>query len=364
MKRREFLLKSTAISVGLSTQLFNPGVSFGKILNTKEEALKKKKAKYIFNFASPYFTDKFVTTPHAHREIKQLIESYTKGKVYVNIYDGGSEGIGSSLSNSVKLGAVQGALLSVSNLVPLVKELDILNIPFWSSNEKDYLRLFKSGMWGKHVLSKMNNYNIQVLFPYVVGARTASTVKKYGKTIKKPEDFVGVDFRIPGSECLKIFYKLTKASPVNIPWRLCARTARAGRYQALDPAIIGLYAGPDGLNKEIGVISEIESVHDGWVAIGNKKYIEELDPKTRSQFLEAFEEIQLQQYQNYQTSRNFCVKEFKKLGTEIYYLTTKEKENLANAFGHQNKAYDDIKKKLLGENGLSLFDGLYKAAKG
>ena len=365
MKRRDFILKSAALSAaGISGQFLNPLAAFGKAFDSKEEALKKKKAKYQFTFASPYFTNKHKTTTHAHLEIKQLLESHTKGKVYVTVKDGGSMGIGSSLSNSVRLGAAQGALLSVSNLTPMVNELDVLNIPFWSSNEHDYLRLFKSDTWRKYVLSKVSNFNLRVLFPYVVGARTASSVKKFRKTIKAPEDFKGVNFRIPGSECLKIFYNLTNANPMKIPWGLCARTARGGRYDALDPAVIGLWAGPDNLNREIGVISEIESVHDGWVAIGNKEFIDSMDSKTRTQFLTAFEEIQLKQYENYKTSKNYCEKEFEKFGAKIYTPTTKEREALAQAFGHQKSDYDAIKKKLLGSKGLSVFDDLYKAAKG
>lgn len=42
----------------------------------------------------------------------------------------------------------------------------------------------------------------------------------------------------------------------------------------------------------------------------------------------------------------------------------KEEDVLANAFGHTNSAWDPVKKKLLGENGMKFFDELYKAAKG
>jgi len=34
------------------------------------------------------------------------------------------------------------------------------------------------------------------------------------------------------------------------------------------PSVIGLYAGPEALNKELGIISEIELVHDGWSSFG------------------------------------------------------------------------------------------------
>jgi len=135
----------------------------------KEERQKEKLAKYIFNFSSPYWTSDHLTTPHAHLEIKQLIEAYTKNIVFVKIHDGGAKGIGSELSKSVSFGFSQGALLSVSNLAPMAPEVDILNIPFWCSKEREYLGLFKSRLWEKYVLSKMKAHKIQVLFPYVVG---------------------------------------------------------------------------------------------------------------------------------------------------------------------------------------------------
>tara|TARA_R110001592_G_scaffold60385_1_gene183561 strand:- start:1515 stop:1631 length:117 start_codon:yes stop_codon:yes gene_type:complete len=37
---------------------------------------------------------------------------------------------------------------------------------------------------------------------------------------------------------------------------------------------------------------------------------------------------------------------------------------LASAFGRERAEWDPMKKSLLGEDGLFLFDGMYKAAKG
>ncbi|MFT4927479.1 MAG: TRAP-type C4-dicarboxylate transport system substrate-binding protein, partial [Phenylobacterium sp.] len=168
----------------------------------KEEVLKEKLAKSVFHFCSPYYTSDYQTTPHAHHEIKALIEQYTNNKVYVKIHDGGQKGIGSSLASRVKHGHCQGALLSVSNLALMVKELDILNIPFWSACETEYVRLFNSEIWKNQILSKTRQNNIQVLFPYVVGARTATTLRYSNKVISSPQDFKNMMFRVPGSQAL------------------------------------------------------------------------------------------------------------------------------------------------------------------
>ena len=341
-----------------------PGLSKAFADHLKEEKKKEKHAKYVFSFSSPYFTSNAISTPHAHMEIKKLIETYTHNKIFVKIFDGGINGIGTSLANSVKFGVSQGALISVANLAPMIPEVDILNIPFWSSNEHEYIRLFNSLAWEKHVLSKMVKYKLKVLFPYVVGARTATSTKKYGKLIKHPKDFEGVRFRIPGSKCLAVFYKLVKAKPQNIAWKLCARTAQRGRYEALDPSVIGLYAGPEGLNKELGIISQIELVHDGWVAIGNTDFIASLDPETRTQFFDAIKDIQTLQVESYHQAKNYCSQELKKLGVKIYTPTSMEKNILAKSFGHSHPEWDHMKKRLLGDNGMKIFDHFYKIAKG
>ena len=366
-KRRHFLKHSMKMGAGLSyftlfpDQLFNRGVALAD--DVKEEKQKEKLARYVFNFSSPYFTADHLTTPHAHLDIKQLIETHTKNKIFVKIHDGGAKGIGSELSKSVSFGLSQGALLSVSNLAPMAPEVDILNIPFWCANETEYMRLFGSQLWKTSVLSKMAPHKIQVLFPYVVGERTATTTKRYGKLIKSPEDFSGIRFRIPGSKTLKVFYELAQATPVSIPWKHCAKTAHGGRYDALDPAVIGLYSGPGNLKKEIGIISEIASVHDGWVAIGNTDFIDTLDSQTRRQFFNAIEEIRVEQYKGYKRAKQACIRGFEELGVTIYTPTPKEIKKLSDLYGHANPAWEAVKKRLLGNNGLAVFDKLYRIAK-
>jgi len=50
----------------------------------------------------------------------------------------------------------------------------------------------------------MKEKKLKVLFPYVVGARTATSTNACGKLIKAPEDFEGIRFRTPGSKSLGV----------------------------------------------------------------------------------------------------------------------------------------------------------------
>jgi len=130
LNRRGFIKYSTAVT---SLALL-PEAIFA------DEKNKQKLAKYTFKFSSPYKTNDYKVTPHAHLEIKQLIEKHTNNNIYVEIRDNGIDGIGSSLANSVRHGKTNCALISVSNLTPRIPELDILNIPFGHQAHKSILR--------------------------------------------------------------------------------------------------------------------------------------------------------------------------------------------------------------------------------
>ncbi|MCG8668567.1 MAG: hypothetical protein MI867_04070 [Pseudomonadales bacterium] len=328
----------------------------------QEENKKRKAAKYIFNFSSPYKSSDYLTTPHAHFEIKELVEKYTNNNVYVSIRDNGTDGYGSPLANQVSHGVTTGALLSISNLSAKTPQVDLLNIPYWAANDQQYLKVFKSDLWRRHVLSKMELKKIRVLFPYVVGERTATTTKKSMKTIRKPEDFFDVVFRVPNSHALESLYSHLKAKPYYVPWDLCAKNANRGRFEALDPSTTGLYAGPNNLRGEIGIISETGFVQDGWVAIANSDFIDSMDSVTQQQFLESFEEIQNRQFESYQRARLLCQQQFEKLGTKIYVTTSKERRILNNRFGYASPIWDDFKTKLLGDDGLNIFAKMHNIA--
>jgi TRAP-type C4-dicarboxylate transport system substrate-binding protein len=244
----------------------------------------------------------------------------------------------------------------------MMKQIDILNIPFWSADAIPYTKVFNSQVFKKHILSGSTKYKIEVLFPYIIGSRTATSTKKYGKIIKDPNDFTGLKIRIPNSRSLRNFYKISNSNPITIPWGLAAKNARGNRFEALDSSPIGLYAGPDNLKKSIGKISLISSVHDGWVAIANSDFLESLDSKTKTQFLDAMEEIQREQMKLYQKAENYTFDQFRKLGAQIYRPTKLEIKKLAESFGHTHNSWKSIKKNLLGANGINIFEKLLEAS--
>jgi len=362
--RRNFLkrtLQATAL-VGISSHPLIARASM--LLSENEENVKARHAKYTFNFASPYLSANSQWTPHVHHEIKQLIEEKTHHNIHVNIIDGGQTGVGSSLVSGVKFGQIQGALVSISNLSPQVKALDILNIPFWINDDEEYLRVVHSPLWRHHILSKTNNFNLEVLFHYVVGQRTAASTKRSNVLIASPEDYKNIPVRIANSQVSNSYYQLAQSKPYPIAWKFCAAAARAGRFNILDPSIIGLYSGPDNLKNEIDTISKVDFAHDGWAAIANLDFINRLDKTTREQFNHALHDIQLIQHQHYLKANQACINQFKAMGVKFYAPDHQERQLFIDKLGHQLPAWQKTKQSLLGDNGMAVFDQLYEIAQG
>ena len=362
--RRHFLKYLLSTSAMTLTSVNSHSAETDLAYIHREEQRKAAKAKYTFNFASPYLTSAAQYTPHVHQEIKQIIEQYTNNNIYVNIIDNGKAGVGSSLISSVKFGRLQGALISVSNLSPQINAIDILNIPFWASDDDAYLRVVNSPLWHEKVLSQASKFNLKVLFHYVVGKRTAASTKFANTLIASPDDYQDIEVRVANSKVNLAYYKQAKAVPYPIAWKLCAAAARAGRFKILDPSIIGLFSGPDNLKNEIDTISQIGFAQDGWMAIANQAFIELLDNKVKKQFNQALADIQILQYQHYLKAHQACIDKFQSLGTHIYTPDKREKQLFIERFGHQHRNWRPTKRALLGENGLALFDKFYEIAQG
>jgi TRAP-type C4-dicarboxylate transport system substrate-binding protein len=341
-----------------------PSFLNAEILFDPEDEIKRKAAaKFVMTFGSPYANENWKFSPHMHQEIKNNIQQMSNGKIFVDIMDQGKAGIGPKLMAKLNRNVVNAGLVSVSNLAPLAPELDILNIPFWSSDNQSYANLVTSPIWNSLILEKIRaKKSIDVLFHYAVGPRTVATTKSFGKIVKTPAD-MGKDFRfrIPSSKTLKNFYLLADVRPRKIGWGETAKSARKGAFEALDPGIIGLYNGPDNLKNELHSISRIQSVQDGWVAVVSQEWLNQLPINLREIVSEASNLTFKAQLKKGKEVTEQCISKFEALGTTIYTPTTEEKQTWIDQCGHSRPEWTSFKKQILGD--ASLFDQLVEATK-
>lgn len=320
-----------------------------------EEALeaeneKRSRAEYIMVYASPYLSEDHNVCPHMHYEFKKNVQEISSGRIYLDIKDNGILGTGHELMAKVARGAIPAALVSVSNLTPAAPELDILNIPFWSSQDQEYLNLVTSNAWKMLILDKIKSQEkFDVLFHYLPGSRTISSTTTYGKTLKRPDDIKDITFRVPNSHSLKTFYQLAGASPVDVDWGNVSHMAKHGRIDAMDPGIIGLYNGPKGLRHYIANISQIQSVYDGWIAVVNQAWFNQLPRDLKIALKDASEKTFREHLNNITSIKAACTQSFKEMGTRIYTPNQNERDEWINRCGPKNKQWSTIKYKLLGD---------------
>jgi len=329
--------------------------------NLEEETRISRSAKYRMVFASPYSNDEWKVTPHMHAELKKNVQEMSQGQIFVDIRDDGEEGVGPVLMEKVSRGILSAALVSASNLSPVAPELDILNIPFWSASNQKYINLVTSSSWKKLIIDKINSQRkIHILFHYVPGSRTATSTKIYGKTIRTPSDTKGVRFRIPSSNVLKVFYGLTGALPQKVAWGKVAEYSKNNLIDAMDPSIIGLFSGPGRLRNHIGVISEIDSVHDGWVAVISQRWFQSLPPKLRIVLHEAAEKTFIEHLTKVAQVTEYCKQGFETLGTKIHTPSDDEKAIWLEFCGHNHPAWAPVKRRIIGSQ--KRFNELLEAA--
>jgi len=321
----------------------------------------KKKAKFELRFASPYDSDSWQTTPHMHQQIKQAIESFSHGEIYVSILDKGIAGIGPDLMKRVSHGYVSGALVSASNLSPVAPVLDILNIPFWCADNQSYLNLVTSSIWQKEVAARIHKRGVlEVMFPYVVGSRTITSTRIHHEKVAIPKDLAGKRVRIPTSKVLKNFYEINHAETKEIAWGDVSSGAQSGRFQFLDPSVVGLYNGPDELRKYLGVISLIDSVQDSWLAVINQQWMAQLPKYLQQAVRDACGQVFWQQVQGTIDITNNCLLGLKESGVHVYRPSSDEKAQWHECCGYQHASWDSIKREILKDD--QLFPQLLEAA--
>lgn len=360
LSRRQFLKSTSAIASLGSLLKFSCPSWAQQTLDLNDELQRQRLAKYTMVFASPYPSADWEHSPHMHQEIKYFIQEVTQGKVYVEIIDDGQAGVGTDLLGLVNRGVRTAALVSVSNLSPIAKPLNIINIPFWIKNDQSYLNLVTSSVFDQMISQKVRKTsNLDILFWYLPGFRTATTTKLVNKTIKKPDDIKGMAYRVPPSKVLAQFYELAGAIPRSIPWSKTSYAAQSNIIEGLDPGIIGLYNGPNQLREHLGTISEINLVYDGWAAVINQTWMNELDSLTRDQVKEAVDQVFREHLARIFEVKQNCSRDLGKLGTSIYLPSPDELHQWSEHFGHHRQAWLPVKKNIVGSE--QAFEDLLRA---
>ena len=135
----------------------------------------------------------------AMEKFKEVVERQTDGAVRVEIYPGAQLGNEEQEILGVRLGHIDATVVAAGNLVSLVPELDLFNLPFIFRDKEHFYRVIDGsiGEWVGRVIEQHVDCVFLGLWP--IGARH---VWNRERAVQRPEDLVGLKVRVMASPIL------------------------------------------------------------------------------------------------------------------------------------------------------------------
>ena len=146
---------------------------------------------------------------------KKYVEEKSNGKLEVQLFFSGALGDETETIHNVRAGTLEMSCAGIANMVPFVKKLGVLTLPFLFENLDDVV---KATNGPAHEL--LNSYAVKeggfrMLTWTYTDFRYISNAKH---PITKMSDMRGLKFRVPQSAVLVSAYKAFGGSPVPISW--------------------------------------------------------------------------------------------------------------------------------------------------
>lgn len=347
----------TAAAIAMTTGIVGSREAHAaKVSNEEKE--RKKAAKHVMNIATGYILGASRTYPIMQLDMKENIQNFTNGQVYVKLAPAGQLGAGSALAQKVQTGTIQAAQHSISNFAPFAPASDLINIPYWCGENQKFANLVTSEAWKKEINPKIEAKGFKALWYVNIDPRVVALRKGIKGPIKTPDQMKGIKFRVPGSKILQQFYRLLGANPTPVAWGETASAIKQGVADALDPSVEALLV--FGFKDVLSSITFNGAVPDSQVYSCNLKWFKSLSIDIRDGIDYASEVTMRQNHAKVPAARAYAMAELAKVGVKFYVPTASEKEAWVKAAGAQLSAWDGIKKELIGS--LSKFDKLLEAA--
>lgn len=145
---------------------------------------------------------------------KKYVEEKSNGAMKVQLFFSGALGDETETIHNLRAGTVDATLVGIANIVPFVKKLGLLTLPYLFSN-LDEVVVATNGAPAELLNSYAKEGGFRVLTWTYTDFRYISNSQR---PITKMADIKGLKFRVPQSAVLLASYKAFGGSPVPISW--------------------------------------------------------------------------------------------------------------------------------------------------
>jgi tripartite ATP-independent transporter DctP family solute receptor len=139
----------------------------------------------------------------------ELVSQKTNGKVKVNVFPSEILGSDQQMEDAVKLGTLDGALISTGVVATIAPKMQAINLPYMF---KDYNSAYKvlDGELGKEMGAQLEDKNIHLINYWENGFRVMTNSKH---PINNPADLAGLKMRVPDSPISIATFKALGTNP-------------------------------------------------------------------------------------------------------------------------------------------------------
>lgn len=204
------------------------------------------------------------------KKFAELVKAKTNGRITVNTYGSGKLGSDPSMQSQVQGGTLEIMTGPTSNLVGLIKEFAIFDLPYLLPSYKEADALM-DGPVGQQLFAKLETVGLVGLGYCENGFRNITNSKH---PVSKLEDFAGLKIRVIQNPVFIEAFKALGANPVPMPF--------TELYGALESRAVDAQENPVGLidaSKFYEVqkyLSLTAHVYSPFIVIGSKKWFDKL----------------------------------------------------------------------------------------
>jgi C4-dicarboxylate-binding protein DctP len=284
---------------------------------------------------------------------KELAETYTGGRVKVEVYPNSQLYRDNEEVEALQLGAVQMLAPSLSKFGPLgVREFEVFDLPFILPSKAVLARIV-NGPIGKQLFQKLEAKGIHGLAYWDAGLKIMTA----NRPLRRPEDYVGQKLRIQSSKVLAAQMIALGAVPQVLAFSEVYQALQTGVIDGCETTISNIYS--QRMHEVQKYLSLTRHGYNGYAAIVNAKFWKSLPGDVRVELERAM--IEATDYVNamVQKEEDEALAGIKAAGTtELVTLTEGDKNALRDALLPVHKAMESR----IGKDLIAAFYAEAKAA--
>jgi len=259
------------------------------------------------------------------QKVKEIVESETNGRVEVQIYPASQLGGGPDLIEGMQMGTIEMVILPSSFLGGFQPLTCIMDIPFFFPSDYKKMIELEQGPAGQKLRETTDSIGVKTLDIWHTGYKGFSAQTP----LRKPEDFVGLKFRVMPSPIQIAQYEVLGATPVNMDFSECYNALQTGAIDGQENPIDTTYDMKFHEVQKTFTISN-HGVLDQFIMV-SKVWYEKLPEDIQAAIMKGVEEGRKVTLENTHKTEEIGLKAFKDAGLEIIELTPEERAAFAEA---------------------------------